>query len=599
MISVKDSVQNIRSIFAGIKFPQGLDFFLLFGFILVSALFNAFKLCGDCFYGYSITEYILHPTWYHISDLVVNGGASNFLFYRLMAYFPFFRDNFVLRDFIISVPLTFLIVLAWYNVFYELTRNRTLVLLSIFFLIFSDDKLNLNGYSIPFFTLTSIGSIHFLQIFALFFFLQSKYLLSLILLALTAYIHPGSSLTYLIILGLVLLFKAVKEKNFKIFIKPIIYSVLIIIPNLIIIKRSMSATNFQAGEFFNIFYTLMVKLGTGHSYLETYFSRGYLYFLALLLLLVLNQFKKIVRIEHQNEILSFIFFSVAGSLFWLANLYFIHNLSVFQLFFVAKAFLLVKPVLILFVVLVFDNLFKRDLFAKLIAVLLCVALFTFSSWQGAVVLLVVSVYYLIEPKFKTIVPVNLLSQSKLLTPSRIYMFTVGVVLLVGVLTFGYKFNNKLSKIYGLLRGRNQFNFSFDKSKNYIYAKASPAYSDLVDWAKQYKGKMFIVPVFDDNFSVSFRYLTKDSIYISVFDTGQLSYNPDIFIKAYKRMLDVGILVTNSAGYNVSGYNMLTMEQVKKLDVDFIVFDKISLGYNRSILIAPSFENDKYIVYKIR
>lgn len=583
-------VYNIfKDTFKQIKLPSKKESVVLLIFLVVYAVLSAFMICGDCFYGYAITEKICHPSFFSARDLVVNGAAGNFLFYKILSILPLFSDNYNLRDFVLSTPITILLFLGWYNVFSEITSNKKVVFLSMFFLLFSDAKLYLHGYPIPFFLLTSLGSVHFIQIFALFFFLKKRYTTSFILLSLSTYFHPASGLVFLLILGLILFIEAIKTKDFKVLYKPFLFSALLVLPNIIFLGGNINVSSAEKALFFKE----MIQLKqAASSYIDFYWTRSYFITFATLFLVLFSYRKNNFFMNHQKTVVSFVVIGFVGSILSLINTYFIKNLNFFYVLFIARAFYIVKPLLMLYIVFVFDDLFsRRNIFAKALSLLLLVSLVTLSSFWGGIIVLSSVAYYLVEPKIKY------LSEKQTSNEEKRNIKILIAILIFAAIFYGYARNNKFYKIYQLMRGRNVFNFSFNVDQNYSISKTNPKFSDLMNFTKQYHGKLFAVPLDGRNDFVYFRYLAKNSIYANIDDMGQLSYSPKDFLEGYNRMVDLGFKVDPGGVLNFSGYNNVSFDHLKSLGIDFAIFDKLSTGYVKRTQ-APVFENDKYIVYKI-
>lgn len=589
MKMIKELFNTVIQTLKLIRIPRGMELLLILVFVGAYALLNAFVICGDCFFGYAITEKIMHPEWFHTSDLVVSTGAKNFLFYRLLANIPWFLDNFNLRDFVLSAPLTLLLVLGWYNIFFELTKNKKITLLAIFFLLFSDTKLFLHGYPIPFFVLTSIGSVHFVQVFAFYFFLKKKYLLSTVLLGLTFYLHPASGLVYLSIILCCLAIEAYKTKKYRLILKPMFVACLIIIPYVILLGENLYLHAEEKNRFFEL--TFALKQFTT-LFISEYFHRSYVYTFAALALTMFLMHTNRFMIDHKEKIRSFIIIGFVGSGLWLINLYFIQNLNVFYTLFIARAFYILKPLLLLHIVWTFNDFFTRkNIVLKLFALVLVASFMTFSSLVGGIVLLCAIAVYFAESKFPWLKVKDEYKEKKNL------ILLIGCIVLAGIL-FGYLRNNKFYKLYQLVQGKNTFNFSFDFDTNYSISKMDPEFSALLDWAKQYKGKMFVVPIEGRNNFVYFRYMTKNGIYANIDDLGQLTYSPHDFLEGYNRMVELGFKITESGILDFSGYGSIAMEKLKTTGADFAIFDKKSPGYSTRLEI-PVFETERFVVYQLK
>lgn len=590
MVFLKKAITQTKEVLGLIQFPPLIELGVIVAMVTVYAFMNAFSICGDCFFGYAITERLVNPSLYHANDVLVNGGAGNFLLYRLLSLQPFFSNNYNLRDFVFSTPLTFLLILAWYNVFRVLVNERKIVLMSLFFLLFSDTKLFLHGYPIPFFIFTSIGSVHFLQIFALFYFFRARYVLSFILLGLSAYMHPASGFVFLAILFGCLLLEAYRTKSWNMLWPPVVAACVVMIPNIYMLGTNLVLS----GEERELFYAIMFQIRQVSAlFVGSYLSHTYAYtFSALALVLVLYHKKKF-QVAQQDMVLRFIILGFVGSIIWIGNFYAHGSLQIYYTTFVARAFYIIKPLMILYIVLVFDHLFsRRSWVAKILAILLAVSVMTLPSSVGALILLCVTAVYVFEGHLTHFWKMQTESEQKM----SLKILLVALVCLAGL--FGYLRNNKFYKVYQLIRGNNVFNFSFDFDRNYSVSRTNPAFSELVDWAKQFKGKMFLVPIDGRNDFVYFRYFTKNGMYANIDDMGQLSYSPKEFLEGYRRLSLLGFKITGEQKLDFSGYNTLRMSVLKATGADFAIFDKHSPGFE-SRGGSPVFETERYVVYDLK
>ncbi|MEK9147474.1 MAG: glycosyltransferase [Patescibacteria group bacterium] len=586
-------------------FPGLHESLVILTFLLIYAGMNSFVVNGDGSYGYAMVEKILDNQAFAPNDIVVNGSlASNFLFYKLLAYFPFYHSNFPLYDFLLSIPLTILLVLGWYNIFYILTKNRVVATASIIFTLLVDGRLSMGGTSLPFFYLTSLTSVYYLQIFSFYLFIIGRYWPSIIIASLTTYFHPAAGVFFLSVFFLTLILQSYKKRQaYRLIFKLMAVSLLIFIPNVFLLNKNLGMP-VNTADFFEIFYGIK----GGHAYLEDYFIRAYIYTLSASFLIFIFFKNKII--EYQDKILMVIYSIFAVVFIWLVNLYFIKNLKVFYLYSAMRSTYMIKPLFVaLIIFIVYKLAIKNSIFSKIVSLSLLFSLILPGYTMPAALVFLAGLFMIFQEKIIHFEK-EIFSKYELLYKLKRDMDGVknnkkliysGILLIAFICTFLfiYRYHNKLYKIYNFARGENLFNFSFSPDKNFGWNKKDPSFGELIEWAKNYKGKMLIVPLLNSDFSTGFRFLTKNSTYITYYDMGQLSYIPSLYLDGYKRLQEVGFRQEGKREFALDGYDKLEIEKVKKLDADFIVFDKTSEGYLDRAGYEPVFENKKFIVYKLR
>lgn len=590
----------VKKLYSELVFPRGKELLVLGFFVGVYMLGAAFVINGDSSYSYAMLERMADPTAFASNDITILGNLEgNFLFYRLLYHVPWYAHNFVLSDFLIGSVVTLLLLLAWYNIFFELTRNRGIATAALIVLLFVDDRLSLGGTILPMFYLTSIASVLFAQTFAVFFYLKGHPILSFTILSLTTYFHPPSGLFFLMVLGILFLVQSVQKKEYRPFIWSVIVAAVIFLPNAILVTHRIG----EAGDterFFTIFRQLSGPKH-GHNYVESYFE-AYLFTLSAWALLVVMYIRKKLLYNRAREIMVMIsiIFLVVGV--WLINLYTIKHLQIFYLYFAMRSTYLIKPLFIcLFSLFAFNAWNKKTLIDRLIAVCLMGSLLVPHIFISITLLAVVALYYLFDiGKYNMFTKINntfdYLEQKKTVRYSAVVILVC--TLLGGASLFLYRHNNKLHKVYRLLQGENVFNFSFDPEKNYGINKAYPPFGEVVDWARQYKGKMFITPPDNCMFSITFRFITKNSIYSNICDVFQLNYTPRYFYEAYDRMMELHSIYVSPGVFDFTGYNRLQLDDLQKKQADFVIFDKTSPGYEKHEE-KPVFENKQYIIYQLK
>jgi len=602
--------------------------------IFIILKYNIFN--GDSLLAWPITEKIIYPDLYNDKDLIIKSGIeSSFNFYKIISLLPFLRDNFPLRDFIIYLVTLVLLLLGWYNVFFALVKNRIIVLLSIPFFLFSDGKLGLNWSNSPMPMLVSSTSVHFAQVFSFLLFLKRRYYLSIFIMAVTGYFHPATSITYSIIL-LMIIFLQNYKKNHYIIIKSCFLFLLVFLPNFIFLRSNIDI-NIDFQRYFEIF-----KLFQYHAYLEDHYRMGYSYAIALIFLLYKASNSGFIDVNEKRTIQYFFLFGILGSIIWLLNLYFIRNLHFIYFYFITRFFYIAKPLLIiLFVYFIFNSFItSKNFYVKyFIHFLLLSTLVIFSPTVSLIILCC----YLISHVFKkgrvifcsTLFLLfvlflfyndnnNILTILKEVPDNSLVIFEIIILVFIvlpltnklvlsenkkpietkdlkrflvfsaAVLCLFFITSNRLRNNIVDIIDRKKLNFS--TTELWGVKHSNVGYYQLVMWARNQKGKLFIVPPYDYDF-LSFRYLTKNGVYIHEGDINQLMYSPKYYLIGYERLLNLGMKVKARHIFDWSRYNNLTLNEIKALDADFIIFKKRDL--KTKIPNGIVFENDEYIVYKIQ
>ena len=583
-----------------IRFPTLKECAVLVSLVALYVFGAAFVINGDGSYAYAMLEKMADPGAFASNDLTIKGNIEgNFLFYRLLFYLPFFSHNFVFWDFAISSVLSILLLLAWYNVFLEFSGRRVVATTALGLLLFVDARLSLGGTTLPLFYLTSIASVLFAQTFALFFFIRGSPIFSFALLSLTTYFHPPSGLFFLAVLGLFLLIQSVKEHRYRTLVYAVGIAAIIFLPNAVLISHRIGFSG-DTKLFFEVFRALSGP-HAGHNYVESYWQ-AYVMSLASWLL-VLVALPKIQFSSQSKKTIQWIIglsFLVVG--LGLINLYFFHYLQIFYLYFAMRSTYLLKPLFVfLFVVIAFDLHSKRTVTSLCAAGCLLASLFIPSLVWSLAVLFVAFVYLFFDIEGQSWAIRFNAAIGSFLTQRliRVFQFLFLLILCAGIFLFLYNHNNKLQKVFRLFQGENTFNFSFRPEKNFGLNNASPALGEVIDWAKQDKGKMFITPPDNCGFSF-FRFIAKNSVYTNVCDVFQLNYTPVYFLQAYDRFLSLDVRYIGwGQAFDYSGYNVLNLMDIRtRNEADFIIFDKTSIGYWQRPE-TPVFENNQFIIYSLR
>ena len=339
---------KVKLFFSSFAYPRGIELLAILAMVGVYMLSSTFTLNGDGSYGYNMHQRLDDPWAFADNDLAVMGSLDgNFILYRLLYYVPFFSKNFVLADFIISFPISILLIFAWYNIFYLMTRNRFVTVVSIFFMLFVGARFAIGGSTIPLFYLSPITSVLFAQTFALLFYLKGSRVWTMAIVSATTYLHPSSGIFFMCAYGLLFLLDAYNDKNYRKFVAAAVLSTLIFLPNIFIAGSRIGEIG-DPEKFFRIFYSLNGP-GWGHIYIRSY-PMAYLFTLTSLLLILVMFFRKKINLTHTATIIKLISIGFVLVGLWLIDVYFVHNVQVFYLYFATRMTYLIKPLFILFFV---------------------------------------------------------------------------------------------------------------------------------------------------------------------------------------------------------------------------------------------------------
>ncbi len=595
-------IKDLQEIWRNIQFPRGMVLVVLLGMVAAYMLASTFTLNGDGSYGYAMTIRRMDSQAFAHNDLGVLGSLKgNFILYQLLYYVPGYASNFPLADVLISFPIGLLLLLAWYNIFLLLTKNKWLTVAAMFLMLFVGERFAIGGSTIPLFYLSPVSSVLFAQTWALYLYLLKKPVWSITIASLTTYLHPPSGIFFMCSFGLLMLYDAWQTKKYREFLIGSVIAGLLFLPN-VFLALSRIGPVVDAEKFFRLFRSLN-GYWFGHIYIESY-PEAYAFTLAAWIFLLFVRAKKQFVILHEQTI--FRLFTAAFVLvgIWLVNVYVIHHVQFFYLYFASRATYIIKPLFVLLFTILSWNLYRKKTLTSITAALTLIgSLIVPSHRLGLGLLLLVFGYYALqvekffgEKKWNTWL---LADQSIGAVKKRRLLILPPLIIAIIVLgMFEHKFNNKLHKVYRLLHGENQFNFSFDIDKNYGLTKAHPEFGGVLTWAKQYKGKMFIIPPNNCMFSGAFRFITKNSIYVNTCDLFQLSYIPEYFFPAYDRLLELRFTVVEWGVFDWSRYNQIELSEFRTKDADFVIFDKTSPGYTAREEV-PVYENNQYIIYALR
>lgn len=594
---------HIKELWRSIRFPRGKELVVLVCMVAAYMLASTFTLNGDGSYGYAMTIRRMDPEAFADNDLGVMGSLKgNFILYDLLYYVPGFARNFPLADVLISFPIGLLLLLAWYNIFLEITKNKWVTVASLFLMLFVGERFAIGGSTIPLFYLSPVSSVLFAQTWALFFFLKKKPVFSIVIASLTTYLHPPSGIFFMCVFALLMLYDAWKTKQYRQVITGILSAGILFLPNIFLALHRIGPV-IDAEKFFRLFYSLN-GYWFGHIYIQSYPDAYAFTLSAWFFLLYLKKQKQFTSLAYTAILFRFFIAAFLLVGIWLVNVYVVHHVQFFYLYFASRATYIIKPLFILLFTVVGWNLYqKKTLTSVGAAGTLVASLIVPSHRVGLALLLLCAFYFLFHieqvcagARWNTTLLRD--ESARGVSRRRLLMIPPLIVAVIVLGMFEHKFNNKLHKVYRLLHGENLFNFSFDIEKNYGLTKAHPTFGGVLDWAKQYKGKMFIIPPNNCMFSGAFRFITKNSIYVNTCDLFQLSYIPEYFFAAYDRLLELNFTVLGFGVFDWSRYNLLDLEYLKTKDADFAIFDKTAPGYYERAE-KPVYENNQYIIYALR
>lgn len=315
---------------------------LVFSIFLSLAYFavNASPLSGDSLLAWPISESLYHPEWYGSGDLIIEAGkTTNFLFYKLITHFPWFQDNFPLRDMVIYFPIFCIYGFFWGTFFYRVSKSLSVSLLALSLFIFSDNKLGLHWSYSPTPVLISSTSVQFLQVAAFGLFYFRRYWLAFLIIGLTSFFHPATALSYFATFSSILVLR--ERFSIRTWITPCLF----IIPFLINYMTFLGGGEVDPlnSEHFKIY-----ELFQFHAYIADHFHEGYLYFTAMLGLIY--SLKNFYPPEFKKFSLYFFCFSILFSALWLLNVYFIKNTQFLYFYFPMRIFYLIKPFMLFSIV---------------------------------------------------------------------------------------------------------------------------------------------------------------------------------------------------------------------------------------------------------
>ena len=325
------------------KYYNILKTSMIIGIIMTLFIFARYEvMSGDTLLAWPITDSIQNSDHYDSEDLIVEAGKTgNFLLYQILGSIPLFPDNYGLRDIILFIIVTTAVSFAWYGIYYALSGSHIISIFSLLFFMFSDGKLGLNWSIIPMKSFLSFSSIYFIEVFALHYYLKKQLYLSFILLGIASYFHPGSAFSFILILSGSFLID-IKKYNLKLahVLKPLSVFGIIVVPNILLIIGTNQGRFSITEEYYYIYYNFQ-----RHAYLEDHYGEGYLYTILLIIFLYTLMKRGIFKsVEHNENLFTMMMIGILGSLAWLANLYFFHNLQIIHLYFVQRAFYIIKPI---------------------------------------------------------------------------------------------------------------------------------------------------------------------------------------------------------------------------------------------------------------
>lgn len=607
-------------------------------------------LSSDPLLAWPITDFIAHPGNYSPEDLLVRAGASgNFLLYRLLAHLPLLADNYPLRDFLLYVPIYFLTLLAWWQVFAELGAKRQLAWLALLVLVFSDDKLALNWAHVVPAYFVSASSVQFLQVFGLLFFLRGQRYLALGITAATGYFHPATALSFGAIYTAIVCLDAARDRSWR-GLGPALLFAIIFLPNaLMIVANSQGGLKVPA-EYLGIFAQYQPQ-----AYLGDHFHAGYAYTAALIAFAWRRHALAALEQPATRELFRLIAFGLGGSLIWFANLYADGNLQLIQSFFVMRIFSLFHPLLVFLALATAVSLYAAArtllersivvLFAftpllcsppvALIVVVACAAYAARKPWWPLLFLGLIA-FYLGAVAYTLNIPFTettgyLMNTGKGRVGSEFNWFQAGLLFASLPLLLhrgapesqssiaamgGRGLIISLLAVLAVLSLRPTLErlkqadfdlatvFDFDPHDYWGLRWSDSQYAGLLDWVRQSPERMYSVPPYDDRF-LSFRYLSGKGVFIFHRDIAQLMYSPDYYLAGVRRLREVAGNAPGLPKAFMSGevkrpngeYELRCRELMNSKHFDMIVFERSRLTSPECLSQPHAFRNGRYIVFR--
>lgn len=608
-------------------------------------------LSSDPLLAWPITDSIAHPEKYAPEDLLVTAGKTgNFFLYQLLAQLSILQHNYPLRDFLIYLPLLFLLLVAWWKVFVELGGTRWVATLSVMVVLFSDDKLALNwAHVVPPYFISS-SSVQFAQVLGLLWFLRKRKVLALCVTAATGYLHPASAMSFGAVYAVLLCWDAYKYRDWRELV-PILLFAAILLPAALLIASNSQGAFAVSDEYFKAFQRYQPQ-----AYLGDHFRMGYAYTLAVIAFLYFYLKRTANVIRHRDELILFVGVGLALSAAWLINLYLTKNVQIIHTFFPMRLFTLIKPLLVYLILMSALSLYESatSMHDRAIVLLFAMTPLVFSPSVSLVIVVVYAAYaagnrwwpallvLLIAFFLAMLVGIHETS----LRESLIYLRNFGkrragnefnlfqLVVLLGFVFFvarvtwitrhvtaislrwrhvlvavlvGYVASHSLNSIHGKYRQGSivwPTFLNFDPREYWGIRKNDSAYAELLDWVRGSSYKLYSIPPYNDRF-LSFRYLTGKGVYIFHRDIAQLMYSPSYYVTGVNRLVELGGSAPHLPKAFMDGEitrdNGTYETQCRKLisagKFDAVVLERRRLGNGDCPEGSAEFENDAYVVFR--
>lgn len=622
-------------------------------FVLITAavfLHRYYVLNHDPLLAWPVTDAIAHPDRYSPDDLLVTAGvAGNFVLYKLLGLLPF--DNYPLRDFLLWFPIYVLTMAAWWKVFVELGASRLIANLSVLMLAFSDSKLAINWAHVAWHVFISATSVHFIQVFALVWFLRGRRSLALGVTAATGILHPASALSLGLVYSAIISYQALVARAWRSTIPMGVFA-LVYAPIALMIALNSQIVLKPPPGYFGIF-----EQYQPHVYLSDHFRLGYVY-TAIALLFIYQHYSR-AELRHRQELFLFIGATLVLSVVWLANVYLEGNLQFIHTYFTMRLFALVHPLIVFLIVNAAASLYTASPSrgGRVMAVLAAITPLFFSPPIAAAILVVwlaqvrgypywlhllvgfVVLYggyvfvneggvlqfalrYIenegpgqVSNEFNWIQITILLAavivmvRTRVPSPSPVGPADGARPLLLIVLC-AVAFLAGRTIYWRLEGGGFQLSrvFEFRADRYWGVRNDDGDYADLVDWVKQSPYRLYAIPPYDDRF-MTFRYFSGHGVYVFHRDIGQLMYAPTFYVEAVDRLIGLGgsdPRFPKAIMYGLWPVTNGTYEQnceavLASQKYDAVIFQKKRLKRLAKspacFSATPVYENKGYVVYR--
>jgi hypothetical protein len=627
------------------------DWLMLIIITLCVFLQRYYVLSSDPLLAWPITDSIAHPGRYPLQDILIQAGTTgNFVLYKLLAYLPFFRENFPLRDLLIYLPIYFLTLLAWWKVFMALGATRLIATISILLLVISDGKLSLNwAHVVPAYFI-SATSVHFMQVFAFLWFLKNQRNLALFVTAASGYFHPASALSLGAVYIAMMSLDAIRYRSWS-SLKPALVFTITFAPTVLMILLNNQGSLVATKEYFEMFERYQPQ-----AYLADHFKFGYAYTLVLIAFFYRYHKSENTPLNQKSTLFFFILVALVGCIIWLFNLYLIGNLQLIHTFFIGRLFSLIHPLLVFLTVSTAAFLYgsSKSHLERVLVVLFALTPMWFSPSVALIIVLCLAAYALGKTWWPTLLgtfsviylAIDLISEKiplreipqyfsnavmhPVTSTSFIWFQIIVLFITIPLILLSNSSNSKpvatFKSAHSLMLilfcatsitfmrpaierlKQAEFNifvvFDFHPENYWGVRSDDLQYAELLDWVHDSSDQLYSVPPYDDRF-LSFRYLSGKGTYIFHRDIAQLMYSPNFYLSAIHRLKEVagdspelpkafmnGEVERHNGEYENNCRGLMVSDRF-----DAIIFERKRLKLPECLKAQPVFQNDTYLVLR--